>query len=190
MEVRIPPQPAPFVNAPQEVGREEVNGVATVHLQGAVATDAVVDCLLGVVRGAPGLLGDGEPPAPWRRQGSGGSSAPGCGRIDPTSGSARGTSSRIGSPPRSGSRGPRCPSCSWGHRRLARRPGDVGGFDEEAEIVAPANPPPLPAGGLGGLAPQPGLPRGLPTKTPRARSCRQPSRARIGRPRRHERGTA
>jgi hypothetical protein len=62
-EVRIPPQPALFVESPTEVGREEINGVETVHLQGTVDTDAVVDYVVGLLRGAPDVLGGGEPPA-------------------------------------------------------------------------------------------------------------------------------
>jgi hypothetical protein len=55
--VRIPPEPALFMESPVEVGREELDGIPTVHLQGEVATDAVLDYLLELFAGAPNLLG-------------------------------------------------------------------------------------------------------------------------------------
>jgi len=60
--VRIPPEPVLFMENPQEVGREDVNGVPTVHLRGTVATDALVDYVVGLLRSAPALLGGRTPP--------------------------------------------------------------------------------------------------------------------------------
>jgi hypothetical protein len=53
----MPPEPARFIEAPQEVGREEIGGVPTVHLQGEIATDVAVDFILELLGNAPGLLG-------------------------------------------------------------------------------------------------------------------------------------
>jgi hypothetical protein len=60
--VGIPPEPALFISDPQQVGQEQINGVPTVHLRGAVATDAVVDYVAGVL-GTSGLLSGGAAPS-------------------------------------------------------------------------------------------------------------------------------
>jgi hypothetical protein len=53
----MPPEPARFIEAPQEVGREEIDGVPTVHLQGEIAKDVAVDFILELLGTAPALLG-------------------------------------------------------------------------------------------------------------------------------------
>jgi hypothetical protein len=55
--VELPPEPARFIAEPQEVGREEIDGVPTVHLQGEIATEAVFDYALDLFGKAPNLLG-------------------------------------------------------------------------------------------------------------------------------------
>lgn len=148
--VRIPPEPALFVDSPQEVGREEIDGVQTVHIAGQVNTDAVVDYLLGVLSGAPDLLGEREPPDDAAAE-------------------------RIRTQVRDAVRESRSEVWIGTKDLLPHRvaaflalegtvdlfPGvrsatlevraDVGGFDEEAEIVAPANPKPFDPQSLPGL---------------------------------------
>jgi hypothetical protein len=57
----MPPEPARFIEAPQEVGREEIDGVPTVHLQGEIATDVAVDFILELLGNAGLLGGEGLP---------------------------------------------------------------------------------------------------------------------------------
>lgn len=146
--VRIPPEPALFVSEPVEVGREEIGGVPTVHLQGRVATDAVVDYLAELLSGAPGLLAGGEPPDATRTQAI----------KDELRAAVRESRSEvwIGTndllPHRVAAllilEGPIELLPGVASARLEIR-ADVGGFDEEAEIAAPVSAEPFSLRSLG-----------------------------------------
>jgi hypothetical protein len=140
--VRIPPEPALFVADPQEVGNEEVNGVQTVHLQGKVATDAVVDYLVELLRGAPGLLGGAAVPddaqlAAIRDQLRGAISES---RSDIWIGTKDLLPHRVAA--RIAIKGPLDLLPGIATASLDVR-ADVTGFDQASEIVAPANPAPF-----------------------------------------------
>jgi hypothetical protein len=141
-EVRLPPQPALFVASPQIVGKEAVNGVETLHLRGTVDTDAVADYLLGVLRGAPALLGGGEAPtdeegARIREQLR---SATRESQVDLWIGTQDLLPYRVGAEIRLEGAVDLLPGITGATLEVTA---DVGGFDEEAEIVAPANPKPF-----------------------------------------------
>jgi hypothetical protein len=141
--VRIPPEPALFVEEPTEVGREDLDGVPVVHLAGAVSTDALLDYLVGVFNGAPALLG--------------GRTLPQGAELDALKESVRGAVQESSSDVWIGTED------LLPHRVAARLvlsgaldallPGitaatieveaDVGEFDEPVEITAPANPQPF-----------------------------------------------
>jgi hypothetical protein len=141
--VRIPPEPALFVDSPTEVGREELDGIPVVHLRGEVATDAVVDYLVGLFQGAPNLLG--------------GRSLPQGAELDSVKEAIRGAVKESSSevwigtkdllPHRVAARlvleGPLDPLLPGITAATLDVQADVDGFDEQVEIVAPPNPVPF-----------------------------------------------
>jgi hypothetical protein len=151
--VRLPPEPALFMESPVEVGREDLDGIPTVHLEGEVATDAVLDYLLELFAGAPNLLGGQELP-----EGA---------ELEELRATLRDSVQESSSEVWIGTED------LLPHRVAARLvldesiqtllPGvtgltldveaDIGGFDEEVVIEAPANPIPFEPGMFSGLAP-------------------------------------
>jgi hypothetical protein len=141
--VRIPPEPALFVDSPTEVGREELDGIPVVHLTGGVSTDAMIDYLVGLFNGAPNLLG--------------GRTLPEGAELDALKETVRAAVQESSSevwigtedllPHRVAARlvlsGPLDALLPGINAATLEVEADVGEFDEEVDITAPANPQPF-----------------------------------------------